>query len=256
MADFPYQVAALGSLNAVSPTFVPTRNRGFNVSINDTFVGTVALQHSFPNDFVTVASATVVQPGTVYIPGQTITLASQAASTPPVVTIATTQVVSATVNAAGSGGTNGTQTVTGTTGTGTKFTASVTVAGGAITAVLSITLRGSYSVNPTSLAAEPVTGGSVTGATLAVVMGVSTVTISTAGNAFFASTNGVTQSATSGSGTGATFNITTNVLWRTVTIWTAPTESQATEVENGAIYRLSMTVYTSGTAAVRLGQSY
>lgn len=256
MADFPYQVAALGSLNAVSPSFAPTRNRGFNISINDTFSGTVALQHSFPNDFVTVATATVVQPGTVYIPGQTITLASSVASTAPVVTIVTTQVVSATVNAGGSGGTNGTQTVTGTTGTGTKFTASVTVAGGVITAVLSITLRGTYTVNPTTLSAEPVTGGSVTGATLNVVMGVASVSISTPGNAFFTSLTGVTQSATSGSGVGATFNITTNVLWRTVTTWTAPTESQATEVENGALYRLAMTIYTSGSAAVRLGQQY
>jgi hypothetical protein len=81
-------------------------------------------------------------------------------------------VASAVINAAGSGGTNGTQTVTGTTGTGTKFTAQVTVSGGIITAILSITLGGSYSVLPTNPAAEPVTGASLTGATLSLVMGV------------------------------------------------------------------------------------
>lgn len=79
-------------------------------------------------------------------------------------------VQSATVAAGGSGGTNGTQTVTGTTGTGTKFQASVTIAGGAITAILSITVAGAYTVLPTNLSAEPVTGASLTGATLALAM--------------------------------------------------------------------------------------
>jgi hypothetical protein len=79
-------------------------------------------------------------------------------------------VTGATVVAGGSGGTNGTQTVTGTTGTGTKFQASVTVASGAITAVLSITVAGSYTVLPTNAAAEPVTGAGLTGATLGLTM--------------------------------------------------------------------------------------
>jgi hypothetical protein len=75
-------------------------------------------------------------------------------------------VASATITAPGSGGTNGTQTVTGTTGTGTKFQASVTVAGGAITAIIAITVAGNYTANPTNPAAEPVTGASLTGAQL------------------------------------------------------------------------------------------
>lgn len=44
--------------------------------------------------------------------------------------------------------------------------------------------------------------------------------------------------------------------WRSVTTWTAPVESSVTEVENGTKYRMSMTAFTSGTANVRLGQSY
>lgn len=85
---------------------------------------------------------------------------------------ASNQVVSATVNAAGTGGTAGTQIVTGTTGTGIKFQASVTVSAGGITAVSSITVGGSYTVNPS--ANDPVTGGGLTGAQLAVVMGAET----------------------------------------------------------------------------------
>jgi hypothetical protein len=144
--------------------------------------------------------------GTTYIPAQTITLAGGTQTTAPVVTISTTQVVSATVHSGGSGGTNGTQTVTGTTGTGTKFQASVTVSGGAVTAVLAITLGGSYTANPSTLSDEPVTGASLSGAALSVVMGVHTFTISTAGVLTSNPAGNVfTQASTSGSGSGATF---------------------------------------------------
>jgi len=79
-------------------------------------------------------------------------------------------VQNAAVNAGGSGGTSGTQTVTGTTGTGTKFQASVTVSGGAITAVNSISVAGSYTALPSNLNAEPVTGASLSGAALSLAM--------------------------------------------------------------------------------------
>lgn len=79
-------------------------------------------------------------------------------------------VTGASVAAGGTGGANGTATVTGTTGTGTLFQASVTIAGGAITAVNSITVGGLYTAAPTNVAAEPVTGGGLTGATLILTM--------------------------------------------------------------------------------------
>jgi hypothetical protein len=151
-----------------------------------------------------------------YAPANTITLTG-GTGTAPVLTVATTQVVSATVAAGGSGGTNGTQTVTGTTGTGTKFQASVTVSGGAITAVLSITVAGNYTVNPTSLTAEPVTGASLTGAQLNVKMGVLTATVSTPGALTALPTAPVAQGSTSGTGTGATFTLTYGVQAVTVT---------------------------------------
>jgi hypothetical protein len=75
------------------------------------------------------------------------------------------QMASATVQAGGSGGTNGTQTVTVVGGTGTAAQFSVTVSGGAITAVLSVVNPGAYTVLP-SLSAVAVTGAGLTGATL------------------------------------------------------------------------------------------
>lgn len=110
-------------------------------------------------------------------------------------------VANPTIAAAGSGGTNGTQTVTGTTGTGTKFQASVTVAGGAITAVLSVLVAGVYTAMPTTLAAEPVTGASLTGAqlNLSACMGVVSYTIGGASNHQYA--QGTTVNLSGGSPT-------------------------------------------------------
>lgn len=89
-------------------------------------------------------------------------------------------VANPTIAAAGTGGTTGTQTVTGTTGTGTKFQASVTVSGGGITAVLSVTVQGAYTAMPSTLSAEPVTGASLSGAqlNLSACMGVVSYTVS------------------------------------------------------------------------------
>lgn len=143
-----------------------------------------------------------------YVPADTITLIGGTGTTNTILTVGHTQVSSATIAAAGTGGTPGTQTVTGTTGTGTPFQASVTVSGGgAITAVLSILVGGDYSVNPTGLTAEPVTGGSLSGAQLNIKMGVKTATITTAGAYTVAPSNPVAQGASSGVGLGATFNM-------------------------------------------------
>lgn len=120
-----------------------------------------------------------------------------------------TKVMSAVVTTGGTGGTAGTQTVTGTTGTGTKFQASVTISGGgAITAVLSITVAGDYTVNPTNLGAEPVTGASLTGATLAIGVGVLTVDILVP-DVFATNVTAITPSG--GSGVGLTLTATNQV---------------------------------------------
>ena len=174
-----------------------------------------------------LASAALNAVGTGYAPAETITLAGGTATTKAIVTIATTKAVSATVAAGGAGdlGDGAGVIVEGTTGTGTKFRASVTIAANAIASVQSISTEGAYTVNPTAIANEPVTyisgassGTTLTGAQLSVVMGVATFTITTRGN-YTVETAAFTQDSTSGTGAGATFN--TGLFGvRTVTIST------------------------------------
>lgn len=123
-----------------------------------------------------------------------------------------TKVTQAVTCAGGSGGTPGAQTVTGTTGTGTKFQASVTVSGGgAITAVGSITVAGDYTVNPTNANAEPVTGAGLTGATLSI--GIGALTVVPLAPEVFSSCPGVGGIATTfGSGAGLTLTPTCAAL--------------------------------------------
>lgn len=155
-----------------------------------------------------IESLVLLSPGNgIYAPSDTIHLTGGVQSTPAVVTVTTTKVVSATVAAGGTGGTNGTQIVTGTTGTGTKFQATVQITGGAIVSVLSIAVGGSYTVNPTSPTIEPVTGAGLTSAELNVQLGVNTFSISNAG-IFTANPVSLsfTQASSSGSGLGAQFS--------------------------------------------------
>lgn len=113
--------------------------------------------------------------------------------------VASTTLQSCAITAGGTGGTNGTQTVTLTTGTGTQATVSVTVSGNAITAILSVLTGGNYSVNPTALNAVPVTGASLTGATLNVNMtGLLTFNAITQTNAANTGTAGYARIVTSG----------------------------------------------------------
>lgn len=162
-------------------------------------------------------SAVVAAAGTAYVPGDTITLAGGTFATAMTLTVATTKVVSATVNAGGTGdlGNGAGVIVEGTTGTGTKFRASVTIATFAIASVQSITIAGAYSANPTAIGQEPVTyisgaasGTTLTGAKLAVIMGVDTVNVSDAGSYTALPTNPVAQGASSDGGINATFTVT------------------------------------------------
>ncbi len=183
----------------------------------------------------------ILSAGSGYVPGDTITLTGGTVVTPPVITVVTTNVTSASVNAAGSGGTPGSATVTGTTGTGTKFQASVTIgSGGSISSVDAISLPGSYTVNPTSLSAEPVTGGGLTGATLSITMGVSTFSVTTPG-VFSANGASLTQSATSGSGTG--FSL-TNVIYAPASV-TVTNNGSYTSFPSNPVSQLS----TSGSGS-------
>jgi hypothetical protein len=158
----------------------------------------------------TLATLAVNSPGTSgYVPGDFIYPTGGTQTAQPVLQAMATKVVTATIAAAGTGGTPGSQTVTGTTGTGTKFTATVTISGaGAISSVDAISTGGVYTVNPTTLTAEPVTGASLSGAQLSVSMGIQSISIVYAG-VFTATSTTFTQGSTSGSGAGATFNTAT-----------------------------------------------
>ena len=143
-----------------------------------------------------------------YVPGDTIMLLGGVRTIVPMLTVTTTQVVSAAPYNTGSGGTPGAQTLTGTTGTGTKVQISVTVSGaGRVSSVNSISVAGSYTTNPTRPNAEPMSGGgfSVPPA-LSLQLGVLTFAISNGGS-FTTNAPGATftQLSTSGIGVGATF---------------------------------------------------
>jgi hypothetical protein len=145
-----------------------------------------------------VGTPTVVAPGsgvaindTFNLAGGALAVAGPAGNTtgtagvPAKVTVSHIQVVSAVVNAVGASGTAGATILTGTTGTGTKWTGTATIgAGGTLTAgaIIPITLAGDYTVTPT-LAGDAVTNtdASLTGATVTLLMGAKTLSLTTAG---------------------------------------------------------------------------
>jgi hypothetical protein len=148
-----------------------------------------------------------------YAAGDTITVATTGGTVASIFTVNTTGLVSATANAAGSGGTNGSCVLTGTTGSGAqKFQINATISGGAISAIGSVVTQGSYTTNPTSLNAEPVTSScSLSGATLTVKMGVGNIAVTQGGVYTSFPSSPVAQASTSGSGTGATINVNAQV---------------------------------------------
>ena len=187
-----------------------------------------------------ITGATVSAPGGVsptasYAPNDTITLAGGAHTTAGTLKVATTQVVAASVASGGTGCTNGSsKTMTGTTGTGTKFKALVTVAGNSITAVNSISVAGNYTVNPTNLSSEPVTGDACSGAALAISMGVLSLAPLNQPTGLYGiiPANPVTQASTSGHGSNATFNLT----WNGILNGALVTVSSPARVASASIY--------------------
>ncbi len=168
---------------------------------------------------VSIASLTVNAPGTIYAPGNTITLAGGVFTTAGVVTVQTVKLVSAAIHSGGGGtgydgGSPATFDVTVAGGTNSIFaTVNVTTDGsGHIVTINSVSAAGSYTVLPTR-SGNIVTGDDGThhgtGLSLDLVFGVLAATIATSG-VYTTEAATFTQSASSGSGTGATFN---NVLY-------------------------------------------
>jgi hypothetical protein len=113
-----------------------------------------------------------------------------------------------TIAAAGSSGTPGACVLTGTTGTGTKFQINSTIGGGGgLSSIGSIVVGGSYTVNPTDVTQEPVTGCSLSGAKLAINMGANTGRVLYGGAYSILPSNPVSQQSSTASGTGATWTV-------------------------------------------------
>lgn len=164
------------------------------------------------------SNAQVVMPRTAgsYVPGDLLPLSGGTSTTAAVARVADTKVTATTLVAGGTGGVDGACVVQGTTGSGTLFGQSVTVSGGAITALGSLVAAGHYFTKPTNLAAEPVANApgyacAPSGATLNLTMGVESVYAEARGDYSVAPTNPVATGAGSISGaTGATINVSWN----------------------------------------------
>ncbi|MES2395799.1 MAG: hypothetical protein V4549_07340 [Bacteroidota bacterium] len=149
-------------------------------------------------------SSVVAAAGTGYAPTNTITLAGGTSTTTAIATVATTKLVSAAVNATGSGYVAG-DTITLAGGT-FSTPAILTVLTETLGAVttFSISTAGSYTVNSTTFT-QSATSGVGTGATFNTgLFGVNTLTVNTAGVYTVLPSNPISQASSSGSGTGAT----------------------------------------------------
>ena len=190
-----------GAAGAALQTTIATFVDASNVTL-----ATTATQ-AVPQSAILSAVASTSQSGAgSYAPNDTIVLAGGTATTTASLTVNSTQVASAVAGTNGTGCTDGTYNVTGTTGRATRFQASVTMATNVPT-VNSVSVAGSYFTNPTTLTSEPVTGvaGCTVQPTLSVSMGVLTWFYTGAGLFSGALPGSLTQASTSGVGTGAIF---------------------------------------------------
>lgn len=214
---------------------------------------------------VALVSASVDDSGSGYAPAMALTLAGGTSSVKAVVTIDTTKVTDADVVAGGTGdlGDGAGVIVVGTTGTGTKFRASVTILNNAINSVELITVEGAYTANPTTPAVEPVTyvsgassGTTLTGATLSLTIGVLAATVTTPGNYSLDPVAFTQFGASSPSGgTGVTFNVLSfgilTVSVNTPGLYSVnPTNpvSQASTTGSGAGATFTLTMASAATA--------
>lgn len=190
---------------------------------------------------VSLAVVTAQSGAGSYAPLDLINLSGGSSTQSLILKVTNTKVVAVSLVNAGTGGTDGAQTITGTTGTGTLFQADVTVTGGVIASIDSIAVDGDYTVNPTSLSNEVVTcTGGLTGAVVSLKMGVLDADIEQAGLYTALPANPVTQLTTGGAGTGATFNINWGV-------------DSVNVLAGGSGYTgASSITFTSGTAAATL----
>ncbi len=165
---------------------------------------------SVPQYYLTMANPSGAGTAGSYVPGETVAIQGGTAATAAAAKLLTTHVRKATQVANGTGGTNGACTLSGTTGSGVKFSAAATIASGAISAIGSITVSGHYITSPAAITAEPVTSNcGLTGATVSLAMDPDALSVSSGGAYSAAPSNPSATGAGSASGaSGATLNLT------------------------------------------------
>lgn len=148
------------------------------------------------------AHASLTAPGQGYTVGDVLILQTSQGTG---ITVGVTSVHQTGIVNGGTGGTPGPVTLTGTTGTGAKFQISGTISiAGGLESVGAVLNGGAYTVNPTDLNAEPVTGGGLTGAVISIIMGANAATVINGGTYTQKATT-LGQGATTGIGVGATW---------------------------------------------------
>lgn len=181
-----FNAATLNTFNITTQPegSVPSKTRYINNLFIDQVVAETPITMPVIHFTTKVKSATgiVVTPGTLYTnPTVAITGGGGAGATGTL----TTQVITATVVGGGTGGTPGAVTITGTTGTGTPFQATGVIGGGGVlSGALVVTVAGNYTVPITAIGVEPVTGGSLSGATVSVSLGLLAFTITGNGTGY------------------------------------------------------------------------
>ena len=222
------QAQAIAKITQSNPISITTAATGIGSAVP---IQTGVTASYARGDVITLAGGADVQPGTLtvettcviaavaeapgigYAPGDTILLGGGVYAYPATVEVYTTQVVAIELVAGGDALApySGPATITGTTGTGTPFTANVTMLAYGSTAhvvsIDSIVSGGNYTANPANLASEPVVCSfPSTGVIVAVKMGASEA-IATVGGSYAENPlwNIFNQRSTSGVGTDATF---------------------------------------------------
>jgi len=157
--------------------------------------------------------------GTGYVPGEILTCSGGTQTTACQAVVYSTNVVAQpTLVSGGSGCTNNTGvTFTGTTGNAGSsgsgfFTITGNVSGNALTSITGYTANGPYWTNPTTITAEPVSGGGCSVApTVSVTLGANLGSMIVAGNYTAVPSNPVSFTSSPGSGAQATFG--TSPYW-------------------------------------------
>lgn len=205
----------INDLSDQNGNITPWRDAG--ILPTNTYWGSVTGKKSSPTftaSTLLTTAATVVAPGTGYNVSNTLTVVGGTSTTATVLSVASVRAVTATATTPGTGyNVNDTITITGASYTSPVVLKVTTVNGSNGITAVSILQAGQYTgvTAPTTGVTQTTTTGSGTGAAFTLAWGVNTVTVSTAGNYTVYPTSPVTTT-TSGSGAAATFTLTSGWL--------------------------------------------